>query len=190
MKERNARVEILKIGEKRVLLGDENGRLETLPRTAIAFEFPSIGDLVDVYRNENTVIIVKAEPQMNEGSLEDDSTPVESESTQSTMSHRDIMYSKLMTQKEAEHKNKGENFVEETRIRKNVFVWIYAFLLGGFGIDRFVRGQVILGILKLLTLGAYGVWTAIDFIIALKKAYGCAFGNERLISFSKGEYTK
>ena len=91
MKERNARVEILKISEKRVLLGDENGRLETLPRTAIAFAFPSIGDLVDVYRNENTVIIVKAEPQMNEDSLEDDSTPVESESTQSMMSHRDIM---------------------------------------------------------------------------------------------------
>ena len=30
MKERNSRVEILKISEKRVLLGDENGRLETL----------------------------------------------------------------------------------------------------------------------------------------------------------------
>jgi len=25
---------------------------------------------------------------------------------------------------------------------KHVFVWVFTFLLGGFGIDRFTRGQV------------------------------------------------
>lgn len=37
--------------------------------------------------------------------------------------------------------------------------------IGFVGADRFYRGQVGLGILKLLTFGAFGVWWFIDALI-------------------------
>ncbi|MDR0456951.1 MAG: TM2 domain-containing protein [Treponema sp.] len=57
----------------------------------------------------------------------------------------------------------------EKRINKHVFTWVGTFLFGGIGVDRFMRGQIGLGILKLLTVGLGGVWSLIDWIIALTK---------------------
>ena len=56
----------------------------------------------------------------------------------------------------------------EKRINKHIFTWICAFLFGYLGADRFVRGQIGLGILKLLVDWFY-IWALIDFIIALTK---------------------
>jgi len=58
----------------------------------------------------------------------------------------------------------------ETRIDKNIFTWIGAFLFGYFGVDRFMRGQIGLGILKIF-FDWFGIWAIIDFIIAISK-YG------------------
>jgi TM2 domain-containing membrane protein YozV len=57
----------------------------------------------------------------------------------------------------------------EKRINKYVFVFVGTFFFGGLGVDRFMRGQVGLGILKLITFGGGGLWAIIDFIIALTK---------------------
>ena len=57
----------------------------------------------------------------------------------------------------------------EKRIDKHIFTWVGTFFFGGIGVDRFMRGQVGLGILKLITVGGFGVWSLIDWIIALTK---------------------
>ena len=80
----------------------------------------------------------------------------------------------------------------EKKINKHIFVWVFAFLLGGLGVDRFMRGQVGVGILKLI-FGwcTCGIWWLIDWIIALVKAYSSnSFGAEEEITFVNGKYGK
>jgi len=54
----------------------------------------------------------------------------------------------------------------EKRLNKIMFT-VVAFFLGYLGVDRFMRGQIGLGILKILDFT--GIWVLVDFIIALTK---------------------
>lgn len=78
------------------------------------------------------------------------------------------------------------------RINKHLFVWVGSFLLGGFGVDRFLRGQIGAGVCKLLfNWLTFGIWSLVDWLIALTKAYGSAYGKVEDITFDKnGGYTK
>ncbi len=51
------------------------------------------------------------------------------------------------------------------RARNPVIIFGVSVFLGVFGIDRFLLGQIFLGIWKLITAGGFGVWVFIDWFL-------------------------
>ncbi|MQA26405.1 MAG: NINE protein [Micromonosporaceae bacterium] len=54
---------------------------------------------------------------------------------------------------------------------------LLCFFLGGLGIHRFYVGKIGTGILMLVTFGALGIWTLIDFIMILIGKFSDKQGN-------------
>lgn len=50
-----------------------------------------------------------------------------------------------------------------------VLTLIMSVLFGQLGVDRFIMGNIGLGILKLITLGGCGIWWIIDIVLIATK---------------------
>ncbi|GAA2239196.1 hypothetical protein GCM10010401_09480 [Rarobacter faecitabidus] len=61
----------------------------------------------------------------------------------------------------------SNSYVSGPAQKSFVATWLLALFLGSLGIDRFYLGKFGTGLLKLVTGGAFGIWTIIDLVITL-----------------------
>lgn len=69
------------------------------------------------------------------------------------------------------------NLIGTMELKDPTTILIISILLGSFGIDRFMLGDVGMGVLKLLTGGCCGILTIIDWFTLYKKAKEINFNN-------------
>ncbi len=59
--------------------------------------------------------------------------------------------------------------VQGVNLKDPITMLVVSLIGGHFGVDRFILGEVGLGIAKLLTCGGLGIWTVVDWFLIMKK---------------------
>lgn len=61
-------------------------------------------------------------------------------------------------------------YVQAISFKDPTIMLVVSLLAGGLGVDRFMLGDVGLGVAKLLTCGGAGIWTIVDWFTIMGKA--------------------
>jgi TM2 domain-containing membrane protein YozV len=63
--------------------------------------------------------------------------------------------------------DKMDSFINRynSQAKNPTVIFGFSVYLGSWGIDRFLLGHTLLGILKLITLGGLGIWTIVDWFL-------------------------
>ena len=54
------------------------------------------------------------------------------------------------------------------KLKDPTLALLLSFFFGTFAVDRFYIGNIITGILKLITIGGFGIWTVVDWFFISK----------------------
>ena len=181
---------IINIEGGKVQIQTSSNKVMTVPKSSFNYPDPAVGDTVTAYKQGDSIVIARTQPPA-EMAQPDVAQPAEQPAFQPAIqpevAQPDMEQpgtaqpaAASVAPNQTININAPTYNVNEKRCNKHVFVWVCNFLFGALGVDRFIRGQVGLGILKLITGGGVGVWALIDFIISLTKAYGSAFTGEEV----------
>ena len=202
--------QIIKVDETNVYIGTDDMKIITVPKDSLNYDDPQIGDAVVIYGDEPDVIVVKEDfgpasdavnPEEVEGAADaqanDAASDAQADGGDAAQAGADNAQAGAANDAQSasepryESSNRTVSYpANEKHINKHIFVWVGTFLFGCIGVDRFLRGQIGLGILKLITAGGFGIWALIDFIIALVKIYGEPFGLDDNVVFVDGDYAR
>lgn len=73
------------------------------------------------------------------------------------------------------------NLVSAVEFKDPTTILLVSIFLGTLGIDRFMLGDIGMGILKLLTLGLCGILTIVDWFVVQKKTRELNYNNLMMI---------
>ncbi|MCX6280837.1 MAG: TM2 domain-containing protein [Bacteroidetes bacterium] len=71
--------------------------------------------------------------------------------------------------------------IQSLTYREPVLMLIISILGGHFGIDRFIIGDMGLGVAKLLTCGGLGIWTIVDWFLIMERTKEVNFEKLRMV---------
>ncbi len=71
--------------------------------------------------------------------------------------------------------------VQSVNLKDPTIMLIISLLAGSLGIDRFMVGDVGLGVAKLLTCGGLGIWALVDLFLIMGRAREVNFNNVQTV---------